>query len=244
MYYPLCMKIFGYGNGWKALQKCHVVTIAHCTFGHSHIWKKWPTRCQQGVNRVSTRCQQGVKFVISARGKKCEVILSVFCLSSENHLRICVCICNLFLEGGTRSKKKIDILEKWRGGEKTKTKCGFNKRSITPFAEHLVFSVSTIAIIATRPNKYRRVDWGSFRCWRSVTSRISSSCFLSIERLQVWQWKIKKENICSCLDPSNIVIWQLKVGVVAPFGRLTLSFRLQRVQNGWLYRCARRMLVL
>ena len=46
-----------------------------------------------------------------------QVILSVFCLSSENNLRICVCICNLFLEGGTRSKKKIDILEKWRGGK-------------------------------------------------------------------------------------------------------------------------------
>ena len=114
MYYPLCMKIFGYGNGGKALQKCHVVTIAHCTFVHSHIWKN----DQQGVNKVSTRCQQGVKFVISSRGKKCEVILSVFCLSSENHLRICVCICNLFLEGGTRSKKKLIFWKNGGGGKK------------------------------------------------------------------------------------------------------------------------------
>ena len=44
-----------------------------------------------------------------------QVILSVFCLSSENNLRICVCICNLFLEGGTRSKKN-DILENGGGG--------------------------------------------------------------------------------------------------------------------------------
>ena len=130
MYYPLCMKIFGYGNGWKALQKCHVVTIAHCTFGHSHIWKKWPTRCQQGVNRVSTRCQQGVKFVISARGKKCEVILSVFCLSSEIIFVFVFAFAICFWREG-RSSKKIDILKKWRGGEK-ETKCGFNKRSITP----------------------------------------------------------------------------------------------------------------
>ena len=94
------------------LSQLYIAHLYICTFGKND---------QQGVNKVSTRCQQGVKFVISARGKKCEVILSVFCLSSENNLRICVCTCNLFLEGGTRSKKN-DILEKWRGG---KTKCGF-----------------------------------------------------------------------------------------------------------------------
>ena len=99
------------------MSSCHNCTIAHL--------KKWPTRCQQGVNKVSTRCQ-----ICNQRPReKCEVILSVFCLSSENNLRICVCICNLFLEGGTRSKKKLIF---WKNGGGGKTKCGFNKRSITP----------------------------------------------------------------------------------------------------------------
>ena len=53
-----------------------------------------------------------------------QVILSVFCLSSENDLRICVCICNLFFFGGSDEvQKKNDILKKWRGG---KQNVGFN----------------------------------------------------------------------------------------------------------------------
>ena len=106
---PLCMKYLAIAMEGRHCRKCHV---------------KW------ALQKNVMLSQQGVRFVISSRGKKCEVILSVFCLSSENYLCICVCICNLFLEGGTRSKKKFDILEKMEGGGKTK--CGFNKRSITP----------------------------------------------------------------------------------------------------------------
>ena len=87
------------------MSSCHNCTIAHL--------KKWPTRCQQGVNKVSTRCQICNHLPM----KNMQVILSVFCLSSENNLRICVCICNLFFGGRDEVQKKNDILEKWRGGE-------------------------------------------------------------------------------------------------------------------------------
>ena len=61
-------EIFGHCNGGKALQeKCHV---------------------KRALQKNVMLSQQGVRFVISSRGKKkkCEVILSVFCLSLENYL--------------------------------------------------------------------------------------------------------------------------------------------------------------
>ena len=59
-------EIFGHCNGEKALQeKCHV---------------------KRALQKNVMLSQQGVRFVISSRGEKCEVILSVFCLSLENYL--------------------------------------------------------------------------------------------------------------------------------------------------------------
>ena len=112
MYYPLCMKIFGYGNGWKALQKCHVVTIAHCTFGHWHIWKKWPTRCQQGVNKVSTRCQICNHLPM----KNMQVILSVF-VCRQKIIFVFVFAFVIFWREG-RGPKKKKYFEKMEGGTK------------------------------------------------------------------------------------------------------------------------------
>ena len=118
MYYPLCMKTFG--NGRKALQKkCQVVTIVHL-----HIWKN----DQQGVNKVSTRCQQGVRFVIISRWKICKSSYLSFVCRQKIIFVFVFAFVICFLEGGTRSKKKW-YFGKMEGGEKTK--CGFNKRSIT-----------------------------------------------------------------------------------------------------------------
>ena len=100
MYYPLCMKTFG--NGRKALQRnVKLSQLYNCTF-------------EKMTNKVSTRCQICNHLPM----KNMQVILSVFCLSSENNLRICVCICNLFLEGGTRSKKKWYFGKMEGGGNK------------------------------------------------------------------------------------------------------------------------------
>ena len=95
---PLCMKTFG--NGRKALQRnVKLSQLYNCTF-------------EKMTNKVSSRCQ----ICNHLPRKKMQVILSVFCLSSENNLRICVCICNLFFWREGRGPKKNDILEKWRGG--------------------------------------------------------------------------------------------------------------------------------
>ena len=47
-----------------------------------------------------------------------QVILSVFCLSSENNLRICVCICNLFFGGRDEVQKKMIFWKNGGGGNK------------------------------------------------------------------------------------------------------------------------------
>ena len=125
-------KILAMATGKNALSTLHENILAMATgkialstlheiFGHCNGEKA----LQENV----MLSQQGVRFVISSRGKKCEVILSVFCLSSENHLRICVCICNLFFGGRDEVQKKMIF---WKNGGGGKTKCGFNKRSITP----------------------------------------------------------------------------------------------------------------
>ena len=130
-------------KGIAEMSCCHNCTLHIRTFAHlEEMTNKVSTRCQQGVNKVSTRC----KICNQRPREKCEVILSVFCLSSENNLRICVCICNLFLEGGTRSKKKIDILEKWKNGkwkmekwkiEKWKNGGGGNKMGVLIIGQSL-----------------------------------------------------------------------------------------------------------
>ena len=124
-----------------------------------------------------------------------QVILSVFCLSSENYLCICVCICNLFLEGGTKSKKKIDILEKWRGGKKKETKCGFNKRSITPPYWH-----------SDRVN-YNQIDRLLKDIQADKAQRVSSSQTTSLLKLQ------------SCTDQDNALVLFIARVAWLPSGR-------------------------
>ena len=91
------------------MSSCYNCTIAHL--------KKWPTGCQQGVNKVSARCQQAV---IISRWKNMQVILSVF-VCRQKIIFVFVFAFVIFLEGGTRSKKKIF----WKMGEGGEPKYGF-----------------------------------------------------------------------------------------------------------------------
>ena len=93
------------------LSQLHIAHLYIRTFGK--MTNKVSTRCQQGVNKVSTRCQ-----ICNQRPReKCEVILSVFCLSSEIIFVFVFAFAICFWREG-RSSKKIDILKKWRGGGK------------------------------------------------------------------------------------------------------------------------------
>ena len=102
-------------KGIAEMSCCHNCTLHIRTFAHlEKMTNKVSTRCQQGVNKVSTRC----KICNQRPREKMRSHLICLLFVVRNHLCICVCICNLFLEGGTKFKKKIDILKKWRGGEK------------------------------------------------------------------------------------------------------------------------------
>ena len=113
----------------------------------------------------------------------------------RNHLCICVCICNLFLEGGTKFKKNWYFEKMEGGGKKKETKCGFNKRSITPPYWH-----------SDRVN-YNQIDRLLKDIQADKAQRVSSSQTTSLPKLQ------------SCTDQDNA--WVLFIARVAwpPSGR-------------------------
>ena len=114
-------------KGIAEMSCCHNCTLHIRILAHlEKMTNKVSTRCQQGVNKVSTRC----KICNQRPREKCEVILSVFCLSSEIIFVFVFAFAICFWREG-RSSKKNWYFEKMEGGKK-ETKCGFNKRSITP----------------------------------------------------------------------------------------------------------------
>ena len=92
---------------WKKgiAKECQVVTIVQFV----HL-KKWPTRCQQGVNKVSTRCQICNHLPM----KNMQVILSVF-VCRQKIIFVFVFAFVIFWREGRGPKK--NILKNGGGGE-------------------------------------------------------------------------------------------------------------------------------
>ena len=93
----------------KGLSSCHNRTIAHLKIDQQGV-SKVSERCQQGVNKLSTRCQ----ICNHLPRKKCKSSYLSFVCRQKIIFVFVFAFVICFLEGGTRSKKKFDILEKWK----------------------------------------------------------------------------------------------------------------------------------
>ena len=101
----------------KGMSSCHNCTIAHL--------KKWPTRCQQGVNKVSTRCQ----ICNHLPRKICKSsYLSFVCRQKVIFVFVfAFVIC--FFGGRDEVQKKMIFWKNGGGGEQN---VGFNNWAIIP----------------------------------------------------------------------------------------------------------------
>ena len=107
------------------MSSCHNCTIAHL--------KKWPTRCQQGVNKVSTRCQ----ICNHLPRKKCKSSYLSFVCRQKIIFVFVFAFVICFLEGGTRSKKKW-YFGKMEGGGGNKMRVLIRDQSWGYFETHLL----------------------------------------------------------------------------------------------------------
>ena len=153
MYYPLCMKTFG--NGRKALQRnVKLSQLYNCTF-------------EKMTNKVSSRCQ----ICNHLPRKKCKSSYLSFVCRQKSSLSLCLHLQFVF-GGRDEVQKKIDILKKWRGEKETK--CGFNKRSITPPYWH-----------SDRVN-YNQIDRLLKDIQADKVQRVCSSQTTTLLKLQPW----------------------------------------------------------
>ena len=103
----------------KGMSSCHNCTIAHL--------KKWPTRCQQGVNKVSTRCQ----ICNHLPRKKCKSsYLSFVCRQKIIFVFVFAFVICFWREG--RGPKKNLIFWKNGGGEKKQNVGLIRDQSLRP----------------------------------------------------------------------------------------------------------------